>query len=195
MKIRMAILILFISNFLMAQDFIPWKVDSKISLNDFAMGNAIIDSSLSTYSYSSGCQIEFAYQMSNYEYMFTKNFNDKIACNFYTNSAIINAVDSAMAKDMINFAQYEFDLTELYARRIRQEIYVEKGAFSDASFLQSVFMKWQQTYNAEKSKMLNSTNFGRNADVLNTEHKKVKEGILSLSDFCKSCKPKKKKKP
>jgi hypothetical protein len=65
--------------------------------------------------------LQFGFQMSNVEFMFTKNFNSKVDCNFQRDAALIVAPDSTTANKLVQFAQYQFNLSELYARRLRQK--------------------------------------------------------------------------
>jgi hypothetical protein len=44
--------------------------------------------------------------------MFTKNFNSKVDCNFQRDAALIVAPDST-ANKLVQFAQYQFNLSEL----------------------------------------------------------------------------------
>lgn len=85
--------------------------------------------------------MEFAFYMSNAEFMFTKNFNSKVSNSFKRESASIIAPDTAMALNLLSFAQYQFDLRELYARKFKKELYDGKTAFSNVSFYQPLFTK------------------------------------------------------
>jgi hypothetical protein len=49
------------------------------------------------------------------------------------------APDSTTANKLVQFAQYQFNLSELYARRLRQKIYENKATFSDISFLKPLY--------------------------------------------------------
>jgi len=57
--------------------------------------------------------------MSNAEFMFTKNFNSKVNCEFHCNIASLIAPDTARAMNLLLFSRYAFDLAELYARKVR----------------------------------------------------------------------------
>lgn len=97
------------------------------------------------------------------------------------------------AKQLVNFAQYEFDLTELYARNFRKQLYDKKGAFSSTKFFQPIYDTLQQQFAAKDAEAGKLANFGQDSGNLTELHNEVLEEIDSLSDFCKSCKPKKKK--
>lgn len=48
--------------------------------------------------------------------------------------------------------------------------------------------------NAVSSKMYTDSDFGNNTELLQREHSAIKNEILELGDYCKECKPPKKKK-
>src|SRR5688500_13913553 len=51
------------------------------------------------YSLFGGSSFDFAFHMSNAEFMFTKNFNSKVNCTFKRNLASLVAPDSTRAMD------------------------------------------------------------------------------------------------
>jgi hypothetical protein len=132
--------------------------------------------------------------MTNAEFMFTKNFNSKVSCAFNRNAASLIAPDTATAYDLVNFARYEFDLSELYARKLRKSIYDEKGAFSDATFFKPLFDENQKELNNRHALAGKECDLGRNKEILEKLHQQVLNEVEQLSDFCKECKPPKKKK-
>ena len=176
-----------------SQNIIGWDGNYKLQLSDFQSPATQIGQT-SLYSIYNGAIIDFAYAMSSGEFMFTKNFNSKVNCCFHREMAYIIAPDSTTAMDLLSFARFGFDLSELYARKLRKRIYEEKGAFSDASFFKPLFEENQTELNARLSKASLETDLGRNKLKLTELHREVLIEIEQLSDFCKECKPPKKKK-
>ena len=176
------------------QTIVEWNPKYELSLLDFVSKETEINSDLKSYSIASSANMEFGFQMSNYEFMFTKNFNSKVSVNFYQDASVIVAPDSSTALKMVHYGQYHFDLTELYARKFRKELYEQKGAFSSASFFQPIFNKLQQELQAENARVSKLTNVGLERELLAQERQKVLEEIDLLEDYCKSCKPPKRKK-
>jgi hypothetical protein len=146
------------------------------------------------YSLHTGSTFDFVYSMSSYEFMFTKNFNDKVNCYFSRHSASLIAPDSTFAIDLINFAQFAFDLSELYARKFRKELFENKGAFSNSDFFHEYYNEIQGEYVERYSNASITTDLGRNHEKLSELQKKVLDEIQELSEYCKTCKPKKRKK-
>lgn len=145
-------------------------------------------------SLNSGDKIEFAYQMTNYEFMFTKNFNSKVGCTFNREAAVLVAPDEETANQLLNFARYEFDLTELYARKLRQRLYEGKNMASNGNFFQPVYDEVQKEYAARHATDAQEAEMGKNEAVLKEKHAQVLKEIEELADFCKTCKPAKKHK-
>jgi hypothetical protein len=52
----------------------------------------------------------------------------KVNCSVQRDAASLIAPDTIKANKLLQFASYEFDLSELYARKL-QEIYEQKGSF------------------------------------------------------------------
>ncbi len=177
------------------QSSFEWSEDYSISLEDFQSSQTEIDENVGISSIFSGASMDFRYQMTNGQFMFTKNFNSYVTTYWNRESAIIVATDSTSAQQLVEVGQYYFDITELYSRKFRKRLYEEKGAFSNPNFFQSIHQDLQNEMNEEVAQVWKTTELGQNKELLEEEHQKVLDQILELSDFCKECKtPKKKKK-
>jgi hypothetical protein len=73
--------------------------------------------------------------MNNISFILTKNFNSKVNCSFQSDAGHLFNADTITANKRLDFARYEFNLSELYARKLHEEIYEQKGLFSDVIFL------------------------------------------------------------
>lgn len=193
MKPLLFLTCLLIASLTQAQNKIDWDGKYQLQLSDFQspasqIGNTTIIS-LNTTSY-----IGFSFQMSNAEFLFTKNFNSKVSCSFNRDAASIVAPDSLVATSLLHFARYQFDLSELYARKFRKKLYEEKGAFSDASFFRPIYDTIQKEFTERNTLAEKETSMGTDSAKLKVLHAAVLKEIQQLPDFCKSCKPAKKKK-
>lgn len=193
-KFIFTLFIAFSSLLTFAQEPIAWTPDYELQLSDYQSPESEIDSTLTSYSIYSGAKIDFSFNMNSVSFMFTKNFNDKVKAIFQRNLAVLVAPDFLTANQLLQFGRYDFDLVELYSRKIRKKIYEEKGAFSDASLFQPIFNELQEEMNTVSAQVFKATDFGKDAELLQKEHNKVIEEINALSDFCMTCKPKKNRK-
>lgn len=185
-------LILFTLSAGFSQSIIQWSDEYQLELSDFQSPETEVSAELATYSIQNGASFDFAFQMSSYEFMFTKNFNCKVEATFNRSAAVITAPDSSTALRMVTLGQYCFDLTELYARKFRQQIQQQKGMLSDAGLFTPIFQALQTEVNAEYARVMKATELGFEAELLAQEHAEVLRQLAELSDFCFSCKlPKK----
>jgi hypothetical protein len=178
--------------FTKGQNTIEWDGIYQLRLSDFQSPATQIGG-VTIYSLHSAASFDFAFAMSNGEFMFTKNFNPKVNCTFRRDAASLVAPDSIFANDLLGFARYEFDLAELYARKFRKRLYEEKDAFSDVSFFQPIYDSVHMEFAQRHTIAGKVTDLGRNREKLHELQQEVLNEIQDLSDFCKLCKPTKKK--
>lgn len=176
-----------------AQNLINWDGAYQLQLSDFQSPATRIGQG-NIYSLQTASSIDFAYSMSNAEFMFTKNFNTKVNCSFKRNAAVLVAPDSTIASDLLDFARFEFDLSELYARKFRKRLNEEKELFSDPGYFMPIYNEIQKEYTERHTQAASLTDMGRNKAQLTKLHNEVKAEIQQLSDYCKLCKPPKKNK-
>lgn len=185
--------LLFFTTFIYGQNMIEWSKDYKLQLSDFKSPSTQIGS-VDLYSLHIPTYLDFSFHMTNAEFMFTKNFNSKVICSFNRDAASLVASDSLNALDLLNFARFDFDLAELYARKLRKKLYEEKGVFSNINFFRPVYNQIQNEYITRHTNAAKTTDLGRNKEKLIELHKEVVQEIEQLPDFCKECKPSKRKK-
>ena len=191
-RILIIILILIASNS-KAQDQISWSDDVVLKISDFKspatqIGNVTI------YSLHSSAGFQFAITMSNLQFIFTKNFNDKIQNKFNPEASSLVAPDSTSAKRIVRYAKFEFDLAEVYARKLRKKLIEEKSSFSNVTFFKPFYDEMQKKFVEEDTNIGKETDLGRKEDKLEKHEQEVKLQLTDLSQYCESCKlPKKKK--
>lgn len=191
-KILFIICILFFVNSY-SQNEINWDGKYQLQLSDFQSSSTKIGN-VNVNNFMMFIGVEFNFAMSNIEFMFTKNFNSKINNVFKRESSSIITVDNESADAMVALAQYGFDLSELYARKMRKKIFEEKRTMSDISFLKPIYDENQKQLNELIANASNETNFGSKKEKLKALHEEVLKEIQELSDFCKECKTPKKTK-
>ncbi|MCM4162850.1 hypothetical protein DHC50_04525 [Arenibacter sp. A80] len=194
MSFRLSLLFFVLTNCLSSQEnSVEWEPGHIFKIEDFLGSKTAINEDIEKVFVQSGVMLDFAFQMSNVEFMFTKNFNSKVGCTFQKDAAVIMAPDSTTAQRLISLVEFDFDLSELYARKIRKELYENKKTFSDATFFQPYFDKMIKERNEISSRVYSETDFGNKEAVLEREHEVVKKELNQFSYFCKECKPDKNK--
>lgn len=177
------------SNLYSQEDRREWSPNHQLKIEDFKGTDTAIDPSVTSVMVQSGVVLEFAFEMSQIQFVFTKNFNDKVSCAFLPDTAVIKAKDSVQAERLLALAAFDFDLSELYARKIREELFRNKKAFSNTGFFQPFFDKMVAERNKISARVYTATNFGEKVDLLAEEHAAVKKEIDTYTHFCKECKP------
>ena len=187
-----AILLAIVCN-VKGQNTIEWDGNYQLKLSDFQSTATQIGGTY-IYSLNTVSSFDFSFYMSSGEFMFTKNFNSKVNCSFNRNAASLVAPDSLIATDLLSFARYQFDLSELYARKFRKRLFEEKGAFSNVNFFRPIYDEIQREFNERQTIAMKATDLGRDKEKLRQIHQDVLAEIAQLANFCKTCKPPKKKK-
>jgi hypothetical protein len=176
-----------------SQQIIDWSPEYDLTFEDFLSRQTKIGYG-DTYQINSTASMGFSFQMTNYEWMFTKNFNSKVTNTFNKNAAVLVAPNLEIANNLLAFANYQFDLVELYARKFRKKLYENKGAFTNPSFLEPIYNEIQMELNERHAEAGEITNLGVKSEILKELHQEVLAEITALGDFCKDCKPPKAKK-
>lgn len=189
----LTILFALISSIIYSQDKIDWDGKYQLELTDFKSPSTQIGNT-NLYSLNTPSGIEFSFSMSNMEFLFTKNFNSKVSNSFKPNASSLVAPDEKTANDLKNFAKYQFDLSELYARKLRKRLYEEKGAFTNADFFKPIYDEIQNEFTQRMTTAGKETDMGRNPEKLKVLHQQILIEIQELSNFCKACKTPSKKK-
>lgn len=192
MKHIIPILLMLTTSFLFAQNDIDWDGKYQLKLTDFKSPATQIGN-VSIYSLNVPSGIDFSFSMSNVQFLFTKNFNSKVNNTFKPKAASLVAPDEVIADDLVNFANYQFDLSELYARKFREKIFKEKDTFSNVTFFKPIYEEIQNEYSGRLTIAGKETDLGRNKNKLKALHDQVLKEIDELNDFCKACKTPKKK--
>jgi len=183
-----------VAHFTNAQNIIEWDGIYQLQLSDFQAATTQVGET-NVYHIQMHSGIEFGFNMLAAEFMFTKNFNGKVNCVFNRDASSLLAPDSITAQNLVNYARYYFDLSELHARKLRKKLYESKGAFSNSDFFTPIYNEVQKELTERNSEASHQSDLGANPGVLAILHSKVLMEIEAYADFCKTCKPPKKKKP
>ncbi len=113
--------------------------------------------------------------------VFNKNFNQNVVNHFVRNASVINpAAENVL--DLVEYQQLQFDLAEVYARRLRKELFLKKNTllkgFAAATEIQNAVLA--ELY--EKQMLLNRyTNYGADSEKVK-QYRTVTNTQLQLKD-------------
>lgn len=173
---------------LFAQQKINWDQALKIDQTHF-QGAAPQASNTGDQQYYLSASLDIGYNMSSYEFMFKKNFNEYVSVTLSPEHSWMQ--EGEYTAELLAYAQLQFDLLELYARKFRKSLYENKKAFSDANFITELYAEIGNEYSLHLSKI--RADLASNPQHLEQHQLAVSTEIIELGDYCKECKPKKKK--
>jgi hypothetical protein len=140
--------------------------------------------------YYLAANLDFSYVTSSYESMRTKNFNKFVTAYFIPDSSWLQQGEGT--EIMLKYAQMDFDLLELYARKYRKRLFEEKNALSNPGFFQQAHDKIMAEMTKRHREMQNAV---AESDAKGAAyHEQILKEIGALAEFCKACKPVKKNK-
>lgn len=177
---------------LIAQTRIEWTPSLIIDESSFqAKPPAMPDDGMQQYYFS--CNYELNFQMLNLQFTFTKNFNAYVEAFYAPSLSWKEAGD--MDEQLFLMSNLQFDLVELYARKCRKRMYESKKVSSNVGFFSVIVDQINDEYTREmaliNSEVVSSTDPNT---YLRQKNDEVNTRIEELFEFCKQCKPTKKKK-
>lgn len=174
-----------------AQEKIEWSEDVEITASSFKgeLPN-LAEDDLQQYFLSA--TFDFSFYMANIQFALTKNFNRYVSAYYVPNLSWME--DGELTEQLLLMANLDFDLVELYARKFRKKMFETKNVGSNVNFYNSIHAEINKEYSDRQLVMQSELNNQSDIEAyLIAETEKVNQEIESLSGFCKSCKPKKKK--
>ncbi len=136
--------------------------------------------------------MDFSFNMLGVQFAFTKNFNKYVDAYYAPSLSWIEAGN--FTDQLIRLANLDFDIVELYARKFRKQMYDNKKTTSNINFYNDLYKEVSAEYKSFQAEIQNEIRTTNNLDSLITQyHLSVNEEIIALEEFCKQCKPKKKK--
>lgn len=181
-----------ISNPLFSQNIVEWTPKHLITLESFqASVPDLVEDNIQQYNFSAN--YEFSYQMMNVQFAFTKNFNN-YAFTYY-NPELSWIEEGEFTEQLLLMANLDFDLIELYVRKFRKQMYEQKKVASNPNFFVTIHDKIAAELNTERVTIINKfQSLEDPTEFLLEKSKEVNSEIDALHEFCKACRPKKKKK-
>lgn len=136
---------------------------------------------------------EFSYQMTNAQFAFTKNWNRYVEAFYIPELSWME--NGELKSDLLLLANLQFDLAELYARKLRKKLYDSKKLSSSPNFYTIAYQEVNNEYNKFSSEINSRLRTSNDWGPILIEYtKSVNAEINQLGDFCRLCKPPKKKK-
>ncbi len=164
----------FSQNFLQPDEFL-WSKDRKLQKEDYKLithdPNVHVKSSIS-----------FSYHLRGFS-VFNANFNKNIINKFSSNASSFNP-DAQDIPALLDYQQLNFDLCEVYARKMRKELLIHKNKlWKGFDHAEEMFNNLTAEYMKTQAIMNEETGYGIDAHKVENWKLKVENDLQDLSDF------------
>ncbi|MEF9476420.1 hypothetical protein OWR28_00365 [Chryseobacterium sp. 1B4] len=176
---KILLLLLFFPLMFFSQDLQPdefvWSKERKLRKEDYKLITHNENISIKS-------AISFSYQLRGYNAL-SNNFNRKILNKFSSNASSLNP-NASNIPAMIEYQQVNFDLAEVYARRMRKDLLIHKNTiWKGFAYANEMFNSLTAEYVKAQGLLDSETNYGLNAQKLEDWKQKIKTELDELSDF------------
>lgn len=165
---------------------IEWSEDSRLTIEDF---QAEAPNTGTMQTVQGHTTIE--YQFNNYELMGSRNFNKNVTCYFYRTASWIDSGENSHR--LLRYAQTIFDMNEWQARELRKR-FRENRSQVLAGKQRELYEQLTTEFAGIQSQYSKETDFGTIEAKQVEWEDRIKNSLGDLADYCKLCKPAKKKK-
>lgn len=170
---------------LCGQNKLEWTDNYELTLEDF-QANAPNTGSIQTVQ----GHITIEYQIANVEILASNNFNKNVTNYFYRTASWIDKGENA--EKLLKYAQTIFDINEWMARRLRVSFRENKGHLLSGK-QNEIYEQLAKEFAEIQSQYSRDTDYGSIDEKQVQWENRINENLNLLADFCKSCKPTKKK--
>ncbi len=171
-----------------AQNMLEWSAEHSLTVKDFeapAPNNGQMQTVSGSFSVS--------YEFGGLSLIATRNLNQYVHANFQKDASYIDRADAATTERLLAYQQLIFNVYELQARNLRKVFFEERG-----KLLTKGPGPLYQEVAAEHSRLLGKvegeTFHGTSMEEIKRWNEWVLQELEKLNEFCKDCKPSKKKK-
>ena len=170
-----------------AQNIIEWSADVQLTKDDF---QAQAPNRRQMQTASGSFYVE--YEMQGLNLVITRNLNKNVSCYFQKDASYIDEGTEEATARLLRYQQLIFNLYEIQARNLRKKFFEERKRL----LTKGPSELHKEAY-AEHAKLLSQIESDTFNGTLDSEIDKWMtwslEELEKLGDFCKTCKPKKKK--
>lgn len=167
------------------QNKLEWTENYRLTLDDF---QATAPNAGTIQTVQGHTTIE--YQFKNYELMGSKNFNKNVTCYFFRTASWIDKGEKT--DKLLRYAQTVFDMHEWMARELRKRFRENKKQLL-AGKQNEIYEQLATEFADIQSRYSKETDYGAIESKQVEWAARIKNELTMLADYCKTCKPAKKK--
>jgi hypothetical protein len=153
-----------------------WSSTDRLSESDFQLNIEIPD--------SNPCYAQFSmnYSVTGFDFL-TKNFNKKVENVMYTNASWLDK-NASNKQNFIRFQQTLFDLSEIYARKFRKQLLLNRKKIAKGVQIAEIISnEITKELTEERAKFEKESNGGANIEVYEKWEKKIESELSALILF------------
>ncbi len=153
-----------------------WNSENRLTESDFQLNIETPD--------SNPCFAQFSmnYSVTGLDFL-TKNFNKKVENMMYMNASWLNK-NASDKQNLIRFQQILFDLSEIYTRKFRKQLLVNrKKIIKGIQIVEEINNEITKELTEKRAKFENESNGGINIEVYEKWEKKIEYELNTLIKF------------
>lgn len=153
-----------------------WISTDRISESDFQLKIKASD--------SNPCFAQFSmnYSVTGFDFL-TKNFNQKVKNIMYKNASWLNE-NVSDKQNLIRFQQILFDLSEIYARKFRKRLLINRKKITKGiHIVETLNNQITKEFTEERAKFEKESNEGSIIEVYEKWEKKIESELNALNEF------------
>ncbi|MCS3531468.1 hypothetical protein [Chryseobacterium sp. JUb7] len=156
-------------------DELLWSKDRKLKKEDYKLITHDMNVEIKSF-------ISFSYHLRGFN-VFNNNLNKNIINKFSGNASVLNP-DANNIAALVDYQQVNFDLSEVYARRMRRELLINKSKlWKGFDYAEQTFSTLVSEYQKAQNLMNEETNYGFDFEKLNGWKQKIDNELKDLSEF------------
>ena len=166
------------------QEKTEWKEGYKLSVLDF-QAEAPQNRQEQGQTYYLAVNLDFSYGLGYNKFKRPKNLNNMVTASFNPGASWLQQGEGT--ETLLKYAQMDFDLAELYARKYRKRLHAEKDALTNSK----LFQKVQKEIKAEMAtRRLELQQAVSESDAKGAAfQEQILKEIEDLAEFCQDCEP------
>lgn len=184
MQFFLIILLFFMSSSLRSQTKSEWKEGYKLSVLDFQSEPPKVRENQNQ-TYYLAANLDFNNQKSNNKSRQFEHLYKNVTALFYPSESWLQQGEGT--ETLLKFAQMEFDLLELYARKYRKRVNNDKYAFSNPNFFQRAYKEVMIQKSKRQLELQNA--IAESDNKRDAFHDQILKEINELAAFCRDCIP------
>ena len=154
-----------------------WSKDNKLTKEDFKIK---INDSFNEAIYS---QFSISYSAKGFDF-FKRNLNMRVQNIFLKSASWIDTLRISETHEQIKFQQLQFDLSEVYTRKFRKRLLINKNKITKGvDLLNQISDNILTEFSEERMKLIKETEGGRNIEKLKIWRKKINSLLNQLDVF------------